>query len=115
MTTGKSGLSRKARGTADVLTAGESLLRSQAAEALREAFGVCLDRGEPFTADDVRELAGDPEAHHPNYISALFAHAVQAGRIRQVGPAFRTARKSRHAGLSRRWIAVRPAFGGDAA
>lgn len=110
MSTRETGLSRKARGVEDVLAAADAVHRAQAAEALREAFGALLDRGEPFTADDVRRLAGDPEAHHPNYISALFAQAAQRGRIRQVGAPFRSARKSRNAGLTRRWTAVRPPF-----
>ncbi len=117
MTASDSGLSRKARGTADVLAAAEAVHRVQASEALREAFGEYIDAGEPFTADDVRRLAGNPEAHHPNFLPALFAQAAQRGLIRQVGHPFRTSRRSRHGGLVRRWQAVRPSLpkSGDAA
>lgn len=110
MTTVTAGDAEKVRGTAGVLAAATAVHRAQATEALREAFGAYLDAGEPFTADDVRHLAGNPEAHHPNVLPALFAQAAQRGRIRQVGHPIRATRRSRHGGLVRRWQAVRAAI-----
>lgn len=108
MTTTATGNARKVSGTEAVLSAATALHRAQAAEALREALGTLIDSREPFTADDVRRLAGDPDAHHPNVLPALFAGAARAGHIRQVGPAFRATRRSRNGGLCRRWQAVYP-------
>lgn len=41
--------------------------------------------GQPFTADTLRERAGDPIATDPNLIGALILAASKAGRITRVG------------------------------
>ncbi len=56
--------------------------------------------GAPFTAEDVREIAGDPP-DHPNAMGARFAAAAQRGLIRSVGY-----RKARRASLHRHPIHV---------
>ncbi len=47
--------------------------------------------GEPFTAEEVRELAGDPP-DHPNAMGARFNAAARAGLIVRVG--YRLARRA---------------------
>jgi hypothetical protein len=59
--------------------------------------------GEPFTADHVRDLAGEPD--HCNALGARLSLAAKAGRIECIG--FETStRASRHAGLLRIWRGV---------
>lgn len=120
MTAMTAGEANRDKGVDAVLAAANAVHRAQAAEALREALDACIDHsietGEGFTAEDVRERAGNPETHHPNVLSALFSTAVRTGRIRQRGPAIRATRRERNSGLFRRWQAVRPALpqNGDA-
>lgn len=67
----------------------------------RGAISYFASLGTPFTAEDVRELVGDPE--HPNSLGALFSAAVKVGQIRRWSdrPAVRA---QRHASLLRVWI-----------
>jgi hypothetical protein len=59
---------------------------------------------ESFTAEDVREIAGDP-TDHPNAIGARFAAASKSGLIRPVG--IRKARRDdAHARVFREWRGV---------
>jgi hypothetical protein len=83
-----------------------------------EAIGYLARRGAPFTADDVREIAGDP-TDHPNATGARFLAAARAGLIRRVG--YRKAtHEGAHARMVSEWVgqaqaaAARPgvAFGG---
>lgn len=104
-------------GAEDVLSAATAVHRAGGLESLREAFDAFVDAGEPFTADDVRDLADDPELHHPNVLSALFSQGARQGRIRPVGDPIRTPRRCRHGGLVRLWQAVPKPYpsGGTAA
>ena len=61
---------------------------------------------EPFTAEDVRRVVGDPP-NHPNAMGARFLEAARAGLIRQVGRV-QPARPSRHASTFGAWIGVAP-------
>jgi hypothetical protein len=61
--------------------------------------------GRTFTAEDVRELAGDPD--RPNAMGVRLLAAAKAGRIRQIGVE-RSSRPERHAGLVIVWQGVRP-------
>jgi len=49
-----------------------------------QAIALLASIGEPFTSDEVRELAGDPW-DHPNACGALFHRAAREGLIRKVG------------------------------
>lgn len=50
----------------------------------RGAIGDLAERGEPFTADDVRALVGEPDDHR-NAAGALFRGMAAQGVIRHVG------------------------------
>lgn len=58
--------------------------------------------GKPFTAEDVRDLVGDPP-NHSNAMGAQFMVACKAGMIRRIGYA-KPRRASRHAGVIAEWI-----------
>lgn len=60
------------------------------------------DSGEEFTAETVRELAGDPLASHPNALSAAMGAAAKAGLIGMVGAQTAT-RPEAHGRLIRVW------------
>ena len=49
----------------------------------REALDVLVANGQPFTADDVVELAGLPP--HPNMLGPVFVACARTGRIHRVG------------------------------
>lgn len=69
-------------------------------EAADAAIVDLVNRGRPFTADDLRELV--PAPGHPNWVGSAFQHAAGAGLIRQTG--FEQSRtKSRNGGVLRRW------------
>jgi hypothetical protein len=74
--------------------------------AADQAIVALANKREPFTADDVRELVGDPP-NHPNAMGARFLDAVRAGIIRQVGRSL-PVRASRHASSVGLWIGVSP-------
>jgi hypothetical protein len=61
---------------------------------------------EPFTAEDVRRIVGDPP-NHPNAMGARFLEAVRSGVIRRVDRAT-PARPSRHASSFSLWVGVAP-------
>jgi hypothetical protein len=74
-----------------------------------EAIGYLARRGGPFTADDVREIAGDP-TDHPNATGARFLAAARAGLIRRVG--YRSAtHEGAHARMVSEWVGVAPPSG----
>jgi hypothetical protein len=78
------------------------------AEAL-EAIALCAAAGEPFTAEDIRAIVGDPPHHH-NAFGAAFALCARRGIIRKVG--YRKAtRASLHATELAEWIGVKPSPG----
>lgn len=49
-----------------------------------QAIALLASIGEPFTSDEVREIAGAPW-DHPNAAGALFHKAARAGLIRSIG------------------------------
>lgn len=49
-----------------------------------KAIALLALSGEPFSADDVREIAGPPE-DHPNACGARFLAASRSGLVRRVG------------------------------
>lgn len=62
--------------------------------------------GQPFCADQVRAVAGDPPADcSPNVAGAVINHAAKAGLIRFVGYT-RSARVVGHGNLVRLWAGV---------
>lgn len=63
--------------------------------------------GQPFTADTLRERAGDPIATEPNIIGALILAASRAGRIERVGYREST-RPEAHARVLRVWRGTEP-------
>jgi hypothetical protein len=58
--------------------------------------------GVEFTADDVRELAGEP-TDHPNAIGARFHAAARAGLIKRAGYR-KSQRTARHANTVAVWV-----------
>lgn len=106
MTTVSTGAEARDEGVEAVLAAATAVHRAGGLESMREALDAFIDAEEPFTADDVRHLADNPQLHHPNVLSALFSQAARQGRIRPIGDPIRTARRTRHGGLVRRWQAV---------
>lgn len=72
-------------------------------EAALAAIDVLIERGAPFTADDVHPLIPEGlEPHHHNVLPALMRSVSRTGRIEPDGWASST-RPQRHAGYSRRW------------
>ena len=69
----------------------------------RGAMSYLIGLGVPFTADDLRELVGDPE--HPNVVGSLFSAAAKAGQIKCLGIRA-SSRAQRHASVQRIWIGV---------
>jgi hypothetical protein len=60
--------------------------RGEYADAQLSAIHALVRRGENFTSDDVRELAGDPpEGVHYNVAGAVMNRAAKAGLIVMVG------------------------------
>jgi hypothetical protein len=64
-----------------------------------------IERGEPFTSEDVRLVVGPPPSS--GAFGGLFLRASRARRIRQIGFE-RSKRPARHAGLLRTWIRADP-------
>ncbi|SDP61261.1 hypothetical protein SAMN04487905_10654 [Actinopolyspora xinjiangensis] len=58
-----------------------------------------------FTADTIRERAGNPPDAQPNLLPWLLSQAAQAERIQAVGE-YRSPRRTRHGSRNRRWIAT---------
>ena len=55
-------------------------------ERLTSAIKVLAARGESFSSDDIRQLAGDPPAgQSPNLVGALVNHALRSGLIHNIG------------------------------
>lgn len=72
------------------------------------AIEVLIERGGEFTADDVRQIAGDPPATtHPNIAGAIVNRAARDGIIRMVGYGI-SSRPQGHGNLVRRWIGLKP-------
>lgn len=63
-------------------------------EAASEAIVLLAERGQPFTANDVRDLVGDPPV--PNSMGTAITNAHRAGLIRFLRYE-RSARTKRHA------------------
>lgn len=70
------------------------------ADAAQEALAELAASGVEFTADDLRDLAGEPESS--GALGAVFRGAAAAGRIRLVGYR-RSRRLLRHAGILGVW------------
>ena len=76
------------------------------ADRAEHAMNTLTDRGLPFTADDLRDLIGDHEPHHPNAIGALFNAHRAAGHITPTG--YHTSRHpKRNGGTQRTWTRTR--------
>ncbi|RKT85629.1 hypothetical protein SAMN05421805_12768 [Saccharopolyspora antimicrobica] len=118
MTTGQLplGLADRHQGQAAALaaaTAGHLTYRERCEAALAELVA----RGEPFSADDVRALAGDDEGAGCNVLPSVIgvaAHPSAPDRI-AIAPTsqyYRSTRRTRRASRNRVWIAraaARPA------
>jgi hypothetical protein len=67
---------------------GMGLADAAAAEDWKARWDAAIERlaraGEPFTSDEVRELAGPP-TDHPNAAGSRFSTAARRGLIRRVG------------------------------
>lgn len=73
-------------------------------ELLLCAIEVLAAKGEPFSADDARAIAGDPPRFtHPNVAGACFNAAARAGIIRMVGVGI-SRRAVGHGNLTRLWM-----------
>ena len=72
------------------------------AQRADDAIAALVSRRLPFTADDVREMAGDPP--HPNLLGARLRAWSQSGRIVHWGWQ-RATRAERHASVLGVWIA----------
>lgn len=70
-----------------------------------QAIDAMAAMGRPFTADDLVEHTGLPEATSPRAMGARFLAAVNAGRITQVGFA-RSRRRSARCAVVRVWVGV---------
>lgn len=67
-------------------------------------IGVLAAAGRDFTAEDLRELVGDPPADvHPNVLPARFVRAAQKRTIVWTGGTVRGRRPVSHARLLRVW------------
>lgn len=73
-------------------------------EAADAAIAQLAASGQEFTAEDVREVAGDPE--HFNAMGARFGAAAQAGLIRYVRHA-PSSRPTLHRCAIRVWVGVK--------
>lgn len=71
-------------------------VRKAYAAEVRSTIELLKDIGEPFTAEDIREIAGDPPIHPNQLGSSLLGH-VSSGWLRVVGyvPALRPTSNSR--------------------
>jgi hypothetical protein len=86
----------KAEGMARAAGAVDADWRARADRAIVQlAIG-----GQPFTAEEVRQIAGDPD--RPNAFGAVFNTAARRGLIRKVDYQLAT-RKSRHRNLVTVW------------
>jgi hypothetical protein len=94
------GTSRRDRGMAMADRAADAQWKARVDAAI-DHLAACT---EPFTAEDVRLIAGDPPSH-PNAMGARFSAAAQRGVIRSVG--FRAAeRVSLHRHPIREWVGI---------
>jgi hypothetical protein len=71
-------------------------------QGFSRALFVLKAKGKPFTAEDIRELTGDPP-NHPNAMGAAVNSAVRSGQIQLVGYE-RAKRKEAQARLIRSFI-----------
>lgn len=89
-------------------TQGQQLVLSNESEEWKErawnTIIVLARNGQPFTSEDVRAVAGDPE--RPNSVGAIFARAVKAGVIIQQGWT-KASRLGMHATDLRVWVGWR--------
>jgi hypothetical protein len=82
---------------------GEALVLSHEGdwkERAGQAINQLVAKGDPFTAEDVRALAGDPD--HPNSMGAALSKAARAGRISAIGWG-EPSRTERHGNKMRIW------------
>lgn len=93
---------RRDRGAGRADHAGHPWVRVQLQHHLDELIA----SGQPFTADTLRERAGDPIGD-PNLIGALILAASRAGRIERVGYREST-RPEAHARVLRLWRGTQP-------
>jgi hypothetical protein len=88
------------------LTLGNDL-NAQYRELLLCAIEVLAAKGDPFSADDARAIAGDPPRFtHPNVAGAVFNAAARAGIIRMVGVGI-SRRAVGHGNLTRLWTGTK--------
>lgn len=71
-------------------------------EAVNAACKLLSMRQQLFTAEDIREIVGDPP-HHPNVLGACIMLCVRAGVIRPVGYG-RATRPAGHARVIRTYL-----------
>jgi hypothetical protein len=95
-------ISQRDQGLTQVIESSDAGYRDK----LLAAIEVLAASGESFTADDVRQGAGDPPAGtHPNIAGAIFQQAVKAGLIRTVGFAH-SVRAVGHHNVVRLWRGI---------
>lgn len=64
-----------------------------------------IDRGEPFTADNLRRgIGADVAPHHPNAVGALFNSYRARKQIVSIGMAQQSTSGSRNGGALRQWV-----------
>lgn len=104
------GMELRDQGVAAVLAADAAPHRG-AAPFIREALDAFIESGQPFSADDIREVLADniivrrELANRPNLMPAMFATTAKAGRIEAVGLC-RPSRSSRRSGRNLVWKGV---------
>jgi hypothetical protein len=93
----------KEQGQTDVIAADTAINRG-AGDHIRIALASLILKGQPFTADDVRDrLPEDVKPHSDNLLPAFIGSAARTGRITAVGWATCT-RPERRGGPMRKWI-----------
>jgi hypothetical protein len=78
------------------------------------AMQVLADKAEPFSANDLRDMVGEPDDTHTansrnNGIGAVFNAWAQDGRIAPTGRSVRSNKLERKGGRVQEWVGIRPA------
>lgn len=106
------GLERRDEGWSAVQAADQAVNRDYG-DHICAALDLLIDKGEPFTTDDVTELAAwgaarcmwRCEPHSPNLIGSIIGTAARAGRIQRTGNRRRSTHPSRNAAYNAEWKA----------
>lgn len=84
----------------------EHAVSSSYARVFMRALKACALSGQPFTSEEVRQVAGEPTVYgaHPSSVGALMTSAGKKGYIEQTGDYRKATSKRSHAAMLALWV-----------